>query len=307
MADLLPSTPDTSAVDEADPRVIGVDSDEASDLLGALSSDTARGVLSALHNDPANPAKLADAVDTSLQNAQYHLSKLEEAGLVEVIDTVYSEKGREMNVYAPSDRPLVVYAGKEEETTGLRAALSRLLGAFSALALGSVMVQEFFGGGFGDFFQLGGGVGAPSGEDGAAGGPGTDTEAAADSPTPDAGDPIGNGDATGTPVGEPSATAGDAGTSTATATDVATETGGASGTPTSTPAATGTPTSTPASTQTEAPSTMTPTPTEVLDTATQTAEAVDQAGQAAGLPPGLVFFLGGATVIATVALFSYVR
>ena len=147
MADLLPSTPDTSAAEEADPRVIGVDSDEADDLLSALSSETSRRVLSALHEEPANPASLADRVDTSLQNVQYHLKRLEEAGLVEVIDTAYSEKGREMKVYAPADRPLVVFAGRQEETDGLRTALERLLGGVALLAVLSAIVQAIVGDG----------------------------------------------------------------------------------------------------------------------------------------------------------------
>lgn len=90
MAGLLPSTPDTSAADESSPRVIGLEDDEASDLLSALSSGTARRVLAALHEEPTNAAELAERVDTSLQNVQYHLRKLDDAGLVEVVDTVYS-------------------------------------------------------------------------------------------------------------------------------------------------------------------------------------------------------------------------
>ena len=111
MADLLPSRSDAPAAEEADPRVIGLDSEDADDLLSALSSDTAREVLATLHEEPDTPANVADRVDTSLQNAQYHLGSLEDAGLIEVVDTVYSEKGREMNRYAPADRPLVVFAG----------------------------------------------------------------------------------------------------------------------------------------------------------------------------------------------------
>lgn len=142
MADLLPSRPDTPA-DEADPRVIGLDSEDADDLLSALSSDTAREVLATLHDEPDTPANVADRVDTSLQNAQYHLGNLEEAGLIEVIDTVYSEKGREMNRYAPADRPLVVFAGREEESQGLESALKNLLGAVGVLGLASLLVQWY--------------------------------------------------------------------------------------------------------------------------------------------------------------------
>jgi len=147
MADLLPSTSDATAPQSAEPRVIGVDSDDADDLLGALSSSTARELLAALHEDPATPSALAETVDTSLQNAQYHLGKLEDADVIEVVDTVYSEKGREMSVYAPTDQPLVVFAGNEEKATGLKAALSRLLGAFGALGLLSVAVQTAVGDG----------------------------------------------------------------------------------------------------------------------------------------------------------------
>jgi len=143
MADLLPSRPDTPAGEEADPRVIGLDSEDADDLLSALSSDTAREVLATLHEEPDTPANVAERVDTSLQNAQYHLGNLEDADLIEVADTVYSEKGREMKRYAPADRPLVVFAGREEESRGLKSALANLLGAVGVLGLASLLVQWY--------------------------------------------------------------------------------------------------------------------------------------------------------------------
>ena len=164
MADLLPSSPDTSAAEQSSPRVVGLDSDDADDLLSALSSSTARDVLATLHEDPDTPSALADRVDTSLQNAQYHLENLHEAGLIEVIDTVYSEKGREMKVYAPADRPLVVFAGKESESTGLKTALTRLLGGFGVLVLLSAFVQWFLTDG--PWFGLTGAGGAPGGQSG---------------------------------------------------------------------------------------------------------------------------------------------
>lgn len=145
MADLLPSSPDPHAGDDADPRVIGLDSDDADDLLAAISSSTARRLLNALHDAPATPSDLADRTGTSLQNAQYHLERLEEAGAIEVVDTCYSEKGREMQVFAPADRPLVVFAGGQEAETGLRAALARLFGGAAALLGGSAIVQAVFG------------------------------------------------------------------------------------------------------------------------------------------------------------------
>jgi len=142
---LLPSKPDTTAAKDAEPRVVGVESDDADDLLSALSSETARHLLGELHDDPAPPGELADRVGTSLQNAQYHLENLQEAGAVEVVDTAYSQKGREMDVYAPADQPLVIFAGDEEKSTSIRTALTRLLGVVGLLAVVSVLVQALSG------------------------------------------------------------------------------------------------------------------------------------------------------------------
>jgi hypothetical protein len=72
-----------------------------------------------------------------------------------------------MKVYAPADQPLVVFAGNEEKTTGLKSALSRLLGAFGALGLLSVAVQEFYGDGVGTLL---GGSGGDAAETGGGGG-----------------------------------------------------------------------------------------------------------------------------------------
>jgi DNA-binding transcriptional ArsR family regulator len=139
MARLLPSQSDPEV--DASPRVVGLDDDDAEDLLSALSSATARGILAELHDEPTNPAELAASVDTSLQNVQYHLQRLESAGAIEVVDTVYSEKGREMKLYAPADRPLVVVAADEEGTSGLSDVLTRLLGGIAVVGVASLVAQ----------------------------------------------------------------------------------------------------------------------------------------------------------------------
>jgi len=140
MADLLPGTADVEEGD-ADPRVLGLDSEDADEVLSALSAGTARALLAAVHEEPATPSELATAVDTSLQNAQYHIEKLVDADLIEVRGTRYSEKGREMNVYGPTDRPLVLFAGGEEENRGVRDAIRSFLGGVGVVGIASLLVQ----------------------------------------------------------------------------------------------------------------------------------------------------------------------
>ncbi len=149
---LLPSSPDGRRAD-GEPRVVDVESEEADEVFAALSSDTARSLLIALHDQPAPAGELAARVDTSVQNVQYHLNKLESAGAVEVAETTYSKKGREMSVYAPADQSLVIFAGDERERSPVRNALTRLVGAVSLLAVGSAVVQAASGQGL---FPFGG-------------------------------------------------------------------------------------------------------------------------------------------------------
>ena len=235
MVDLLPSTPDADP--DPEPRVLGVDSDEAGETLAALSSETARGMLHAFHEEPDTPSGIADRQDLSLQNAQYHIGNLADAGLIEPVDTVYSEKGREMQVYGPADAPLIVYAGTEDDTTGLKAALSRLIGAIAALGLGSVLVQAYIGD-----------LPLPFGTAGSA--DGGDFQAAESTST-----------ATPTPT--------ETGLSVAEATATSTE--------------------------------------RAVATSTQAAETTTTVESAAGLPPGLLFFLGGVAVLLGVAAVWWLR
>lgn len=128
--------------ENTEPRVLDIADEDADDVLAALSTDTARDVLAAAYDEPRPASELADAADTSLQNARYHLDKLADAGLVEVADTWYSERGTEMKVYAPTNGPVAVVAG--ENSRSLRNRLRSLLGTVAAVALTSAVVQWLF-------------------------------------------------------------------------------------------------------------------------------------------------------------------
>jgi DNA-binding transcriptional ArsR family regulator len=93
---------------EPDPEHRYLSLAEAGPVLDSLTSETAQAILVELSDEPATPGVVADRVDTSLQNVSYHLSRLEAVDLVTVVGTRYSEKGREMNVYAAAVSSLVI-------------------------------------------------------------------------------------------------------------------------------------------------------------------------------------------------------
>ena len=154
---LLPSTDDVPEKQEGELQVLGVDKEGTADVFEALASETARRVLTAIYHEPAPPSALAKRLDMSVQNVSYHLDNLEDAGVVEVADTRYSEKGKEMNLYAPADDPVVVFVGTEERKAGFLSLLKRLVGATGLLLLGSVLLYIYHG------FGLGAGGGDESG------------------------------------------------------------------------------------------------------------------------------------------------
>lgn len=121
-------------------RVLTLSDDAAAEVLGTLSSDTSRRVYRSLFDAPATASELAARHDLSLQNVHYHLSNLDDAGLVTTVDTVYSEKGQEMTVYGPASDPLVL-VGEEERASSIDRSLRDVVTGLGGLAVASLLVQ----------------------------------------------------------------------------------------------------------------------------------------------------------------------
>lgn len=85
-----------------------VDSDDQTDVLQVLSSETAQAILGVLRDDPKTASDVATAIEMSLQSVSYHLNRLCDANLVSRVGTWYSEKGKEMTVYALATEQLVI-------------------------------------------------------------------------------------------------------------------------------------------------------------------------------------------------------
>ncbi|WP_435362084.1 ArsR/SmtB family transcription factor [Haloarchaeobius sp. DFWS5] len=129
----------TTTTDERT-RVIEMADADADTVLDALSSDTGRTIFRTLFEEPGTASELAARLDTSVQNTHYHLTNLREAGLVEQIDTVYSEKGNEMTVYGPATDPLV-FVGNEDRMPVVEQSLAQLVVGLGLLGVASLLVQ----------------------------------------------------------------------------------------------------------------------------------------------------------------------
>lgn len=107
MASAFPHQPTVDHAPREQTDVV-IGRDEPTDALRVLSCDTAQRILAALTDEPGTASDVAADVDASLQNVSYHLDRLCDAELITRVNTWYSEKGREMTVYAPTAERLVV-------------------------------------------------------------------------------------------------------------------------------------------------------------------------------------------------------
>jgi len=140
MSRLLPTRTDSSVDRSGEPSVLYVDSEQTQNVVSTLSSDTAFSIFRLLNEQPRTPSETAEQLDLSVQNASYHLENLEEASLVEVIDTCYSEKGREMDIYAVTSEPKVLVLGREGDRASVQRAFGQLAGA---LGISAVLVAAW--------------------------------------------------------------------------------------------------------------------------------------------------------------------
>ncbi|ELZ79751.1 hypothetical protein C455_09202 [Haloferax larsenii JCM 13917] len=104
--------------------------EEADKLFRALGAKQARTILQEAYDDADTASGLAGRLSTSVQSVSYHLEKLETAGLIRVAGTQYSSRGREMDVYAPGNNPIVFCIGAHSRQRGLYSILKHFSSSF---------------------------------------------------------------------------------------------------------------------------------------------------------------------------------
>lgn len=93
-------------------------------LAETITSDTSRKILNHLTEKEATESVLAKELNLPLPTVHYHLQKLQEAGLVNVEEFHYSEKGREVNHYKLANKYIIIAPKK---VTGLKQKLRGIL------------------------------------------------------------------------------------------------------------------------------------------------------------------------------------
>jgi DNA-binding transcriptional ArsR family regulator len=107
-----------------------------------ISNDTARNILEAIASEPLSASEIAEKLSIPLTTVQYNLDKLNNAGLVKVERTKYSEKMKRVKIYAPQ-RKFVVIVPEKTDRKNVIAALKRYLTVIFFAVVGSGIIEFF--------------------------------------------------------------------------------------------------------------------------------------------------------------------
>lgn len=92
---------------------------EAQKIAKAMSSPTSADLFNILSDCPMSATALAERSGLPLTTVKYHLENMLSAALIEVTDTRWSAKGREMKIYAVKDQVVVIAPKKKVDIRGI--------------------------------------------------------------------------------------------------------------------------------------------------------------------------------------------
>ncbi len=116
--------------------------EESRKITQVISNDTARHIIELLADAPLSASDIAERLQAPLTTIVYNLENLEKVGLVKVERIKYSEKGREVKIYAPV-RKLIVVVPEKTDRKSVTDLLRKYLGVILAAVLASSMIEFF--------------------------------------------------------------------------------------------------------------------------------------------------------------------
>lgn len=116
--------------------------EESKKITQVISNDTARQIIELLADAPLSASDIAEHLQAPLTTITYNLENLESVGLIRVERIKYSEKGREVKIYAPVKKLIVVVPEKTDRKS-VADVLKKYLGVILAAVLASSFIEFF--------------------------------------------------------------------------------------------------------------------------------------------------------------------
>ena len=113
---------------------------ESKKITQVITNDTARQIMELLAEDSMSASDIATQLDVPLTTIKYNLENLVDVGLIKIKRIKYSEKGRQVKVYAPI-RKLIVLVPEKTDNNTIMDVLKKYLGVVFAAVFASGLVE----------------------------------------------------------------------------------------------------------------------------------------------------------------------
>lgn len=125
-------------------------SEDSKKITQILSNDKAMKVLEILTDKPMSATDVAEKLEMPLTTVKYNIDALVEVDLIKVKQTKWSKKGREIKIYEPVQKFIVVAPGSMKDKSSVLSMLKKYLGlvagaVFAATGLEALARSRGFG------------------------------------------------------------------------------------------------------------------------------------------------------------------
>ncbi len=110
--------------------------EQAEKIAKAMSSRTAGRILGSLSGKVRSSTEIADALSIPITTVAYHIGNLLDAGLLNVAETRWSSKGREVKVYGLAGKMVVI----APPVTDIRSLFLKYAGLFGIISLATLLL-----------------------------------------------------------------------------------------------------------------------------------------------------------------------
>ncbi len=143
---------DSETVNNSEKLIILPLGEESKKITQVITNDTARQIIELLADHSMSVSDIAHKLDVPLTTIKYNIENLVDVGLAKVERIKYSEKGRQVKIYGPV-RKLIVVVPEKIDHTSIADVLKKYMGVVLAAVFASGIV-EFLTGGFGKSMSM---------------------------------------------------------------------------------------------------------------------------------------------------------
>ncbi|MCC7573221.1 MAG: helix-turn-helix domain-containing protein [Candidatus Methanofastidiosum sp.] len=97
-------------------HVISTDDDKAKIVAMELANDNGRRIIDAFFIEPHSAGDLAKKLGIPMPTVMFHIERLMEIGIIDVVDTKLSRKFKDIKYYGPKKTAILIVPSQKEET-----------------------------------------------------------------------------------------------------------------------------------------------------------------------------------------------